>query len=142
MNYSPASLSALLAISTILSPLATPVQAQYDNSVRGVAEREIARRQEGIQVAMQYMQDGDKLMDADKYDEAVDKYQAAVDLLAGGSVTLKLREDAMEKFCEASVKLAELRISQGRYAEAETIVKTVLEDRYNPKYKRAVVLMA
>ena len=43
MNYSPASLSALLAISTILSPLATPVQAQYDNSVRGVAEREIAR---------------------------------------------------------------------------------------------------
>ncbi len=51
-----------------------------------------------------------------------------------------IRESALDGFCRAAVKLAEQRISEGRYQDATTTVTVVLEERYAPNYGPALAL--
>ena len=110
--------------------------------VESAADREIARRQEKIVAAQGMIHAGDKALHAKQYDVAVAQYKSAVDAIPESPVTHNLRSTALNDFCVASVDLAEQRISEGRYNEAENVIKVVLAPQYKPDYKPAVDLMA
>ena len=43
---------------------------------------------------------------------------------------------ALDGFCDASCNLAEQRITEGRYADAENTLRVVLDERYDPLARR------
>ncbi len=80
------------------------------------------------------------MMDQD-YESAFAYFKSAVDVLpSGGPAAQSIRESALDGFCRAAVKLAEQRISEGRYQDATTTVTVVLEERYAPNYGPALAL--
>ena len=40
------------------------------------------------------------------------------------------------------MRLAEQRITEGRYADADNVLTIVLDERYNPSYKKAIIIKA
>jgi len=111
-------------------------------SVQGIAEREITRRNDQVARAQQAIAEGDKAMEAKDYATAVQKYKFAADVLPESPVTHKVRSAAVERYCIASVKLAEQQIAEGNFAEAEATAKAVLDPAYNPQYGPARALLA
>ena len=125
-----------------LTPLTGIAQNASSRSVPSIADREIARREDNINRAKQIIAEGDKAMDSKNYDVAVVQYKSACDLLPESPVVHDLRLRAVDRFSEASVKLAEQRIAEGRFADAEATAKLVVDQRYNPGYRPALLLLA
>lgn len=138
--YTFCSLLVLLAINPVLA--GERVTASVPNSVQGIAEREISRRNEQVARAQQAIAEGDKAMKSKDYEIAAQQYKAAADVLVDSPVTHKLRWAAVERYCDASVSLAQQRIAEGRYAQAEASVKAVLADAYNPRCSGALAILA
>lgn len=111
-------------------------------TVQTTAEREVTRRQEYLSRAKIAIEAGDKAMKEKDYQVAVAQYKIACDLLPESDLTHGLRHEALEGFCSASVKLAEQRIAEGRFADAEATAKAVLDERYDPHCKAALVLLS
>ncbi len=132
----------ILGLFTVAPTFAAPAGSSAPRSVQGVAEREIVRRQEAVGRAQQAIETGNKARKSKDYEVAVQQYRLAVDLLPESESTRKLRAQALSLFSEASVKLSKQRIAEGRYADAETISKVVLEERYNPRCREAVEVLA
>ncbi len=132
-------LTALTAASVILCPTSYGQQSR----VQGVAEQEIRRQEQLKNYAQEAIDRGNKAMAGQDYESAWSEYKSAVDVLpSGGAATQATREAAMNGFSQAAVKLAEQRISEGRFQDANTVLTTLLEERYNPNYKPALVLQA
>ena len=72
------------------------------------------------------------------YETAVKDYRNAVDALPDAPATADRRRAAMKKFFAASLKLSDQRIIEGRYVDAETVLKVVLRPEYDPGYKPAI----
>ena len=69
------------------------------------------------------------------YESAFAYSKSALDALPpGGAATANLRSVAMETFSRASLALAQLRISEGRYEDAELVVATATGKPYNSTY--------
>jgi len=136
------SLLGVLAIAQIYPASLLQAQQLASSGVESAADREIARRQEKIIAAEGMISAGNKANQAKDYEAAVAQYRSAVDALPESPVTHNLRATALNDFCSASVSLAEQRISEGRYNEAENVIKVVLQPQYNPNYVPAVSLMA
>ena len=134
--------SALAIFAVTPAPAGQVTNAGVPNSVQGIAEREIARRNEQVARAQQYIAEGDKAMAAKDYEVAVQQYKAAADVLVESPVTHTIRSAAVDRFCIASVKLAEQRIAEGNFAQAEAIAKAVLASNYDPKCGAAIALLA
>ena len=116
--------------------------ASYQGDVHSVAERELARRQERVSQARIEISNGDAAMAQRDYETAVDQFKRACSLVPDSQETGVLRNKALNGFCDASCKLAEQRIAEGRYADAEVIVKLVISEDYDPHCKRAIALIA
>ena len=131
--------SVLVVIFLCLPALAN---AQYAG-VQGTAEGQIRRSEQTADYAKGIVAKGQKALASQDYETAFACYKSAVDMLpAAGSASASLRQQAMDGFCEAAVKLARQRISEGRFEDAKTTVAVVLEDRYSPNCKPAVALSA
>lgn len=103
-------------------------------TVETLAEREIERRQLYLNAAHEAIVEGDKAMKVKDYETAFAQYRLALDALPQGVAEVAgLRKEAMKKFCDAGVRLAEQRVAEGRFGDAETLVRLVLEDRYAPE---------
>jgi general secretion pathway protein D len=135
-------LGALVVTSANAGTVETTTRVERTTTVQSAAEREVARRQEYYSRAKEAIARGDVAMKEKDYEVAVAQFRSAVDLLPESETTHELRKEALHKFCEASVRLAEQRIAEGRYADAENTVKLVLDERYDPHCKEAVVLLA
>lgn len=113
------------------------------SNVEAQAELEIAKR---IQLAEQYapqaMQRGSVALMERDYETAFAQYRAAVDALPDAPQVRELRATAMDGFGKATMGLAEARIAEGRWQDAEDTVKVILEPQYNPNYKPAQRLLA
>ncbi len=121
---------------------ASPLLAQQPG-VQGAAEREIRRRELITNYAEDAISKGaDAMMNKD-YESAYAYYKSAVDSLpSGGAASESLTATAMDGFSRAVVKLAEQRVSEGRFEDAETTVKVILDERYDPNYQPALTLLA
>jgi autotransporter-associated beta strand protein len=87
-------------------------------------------------------QAGDVAMQAKDYEKATAYYRGAVDLTPNASASRTEHGDALRKFSDASTKLAEQRITEGRYADAEKTLQEVLDDRYDPQSKKATTILS
>lgn len=130
----------LLAVAVGSLVLSQSAPAQYPG-VQGTAEGQIARSQQTLDYAKTIIAKGSEALAGQDYESAFAYYKSAVDMLpAGGSASSAVRQQALDGFSDAAVKLARQRISEGRFEDAKTTVAVVLEDRYNPNYKPAVAL--
>jgi general secretion pathway protein D len=76
-------------------------------------------------------------MKAKDYGAAHEEFRMAVTYLPDAVVSGKAHDEAVEGFCKSGVVLAEARIAEGRYADAEAILSEILSDRYDPKCRSA-----
>src|SRR5437660_1105146 len=107
-----------------------------------VAEREVHRRQTGISQGEAALARGQAAMKAKDYAAAHEEFRTAVTYLPDAVVSGKAHDEAVEGFCKSGVVLAEARIAEGRYADAEAILSEVLSDRYDSKCRPAQELYA
>lgn len=129
----------LLAL-LICSAFLPAAQAQYPG-VQGTAEAQIRRSEQSAEYAKGIVAKGQQALQSQDYESAFAYFKSAVDMLpSSGTASATLRQQAMDGFSDATVKLARQRISEGRFEDAKTTIAVVLEERYNPTYKPAVTL--
>jgi general secretion pathway protein D len=107
-----------------------------------VAEREVQRRQAGITQGDAALARGQAAMKSKDYGAAHEEFRTAVMYLPDAVVSGKAHDEAVEGFCKSGVVLAEARIAQGKYADAEAILSEILGARYDPKCRPAQELYA
>ena len=134
-------ISSLLVCSIVITPAVAFAQG-YRGSVESVAEREKARRYDYERRGREAIDSGDRAMKDRDYEKAQAYYKQATDIVPNAPNSRSLYEEALDKFCDASVRLAEQRITEGRYADADNVLTIVLDERYNPSYKKAIIIKA
>ena len=138
----------LVAAAGILLPcLAASLHAQTTRTTRttrtlqSTADTEIARRQSLALSADDNLRQGEAAMVREDYEDAVRFFRTATDSLPDAPATGARRRAAMKKFFDASLKLAELRIVEARYPDAEAVAKVILRPEYDPNYGPALELL-
>src|SRR4029453_1512306 len=134
------SIATLLATALVAQPVLTTMA--YGQSASSTVARELARRQEYAQRGEQALQNAKRAMHDKDYETAVSQYKLACDVIPNSDMSHALYAEALDGFCKASCLFAEQRIAEGRYVDAQNQLKTVLDERYNPRCRRAVVLLA
>src|ERR1700719_4362288 len=109
----------------------------FGQNVDRIETREIQRREAAMPHGDEALAAGKQAMAEKNYPLAHEQFRVAVTYLPGAG-----HEDAVTGFCESGIKLAEERIAKAKYAEAESIVREVLDDRYNPNCRPALELLA
>jgi general secretion pathway protein D len=102
----------------------------------------VQRRQAVIPQGEAALARGQAAMKAKNYTAAHEEFRTAVMYLPDAVVSGKAHDEAVEGFCKRGVVLAEARIAEGRYADAEAILSEILSDRYDPKCRPAQELYA
>src|SRR5438105_1015411 len=134
-NFSALSWPILLGL-IIRAPLSRAQTAQ------SIAEREAARRQAQAPHGEQAITRAQEELRRKEFGQAHEDFRLALTYVSDSKATGRSYERAVEGFCESGVRLAEQRIAEGRYAEAEAILTEILSDRYNPRCKEAATLLA
>jgi general secretion pathway protein D len=111
-------------------------------NAQDIADRTVVRLQENVRRAKAALESGDAAMKERDYETAFAQYKAAADLLPESDVTHHLRREALEGLGDAACDLAEQRISEGRYEDAQNLCKAVLDPAYYPDCHRAIVIEA
>jgi len=130
-------LPALIPIAQLA--LAAPSAAQ---SVDQVAQREVERRQAAMPRGEEAIARGRRAMQQKNFTLAHEEFRTAVSLLPDAVTSGKLHDEALEGFCASGVKLAEQKIAEGKFMEAESILREVLDERYDPNCHPAAELLA
>ncbi len=81
-------------------------------------------------------------MEANDHVRAYQEYRVALTYLPDAVVSGRSREEALEGFCASGIKVAERRVQEGKYAEAEAICRDILSERYDPNCRPAMLLLA
>ena len=132
--------ASLLSVAVLTPTLVLP-QRTLAVSAESAAACELARRSDYMVRGETAIETGGRAYKDKDYENAVAQYKMAADVVPNSPNSKILYGKALDGFCNASIKLAEQRITEGRYLDAENLCKTVLTDRYNPRYKAAVVLL-
>ena len=118
---------------------ALPLAAQDAESV---AQREIARREAALPRGTEALARGKIAMESGDYVRAHEDFGIAVMYLPDAVVSGKAHDEAVAGFCMSGIKIAERRVQEGKYAEAEAICRELLSDRYDPNCRPAALLLA
>ena len=116
-----------------------PLAAQDAESV---AQREIARREAALPRGTEALARGKIAMESGDYVRAHEDFRMAVMYLPDAVVSGKAYDEAVAGFCASGIKMAERRVQEGKYAEAEAICRELLSDRYDPNCRPAALLLA
>lgn len=84
---------------------------------------------------------GKEALTVGDYETAFAEYRAALAQEPDKSASSPLRELALAGFTKAGMRLAEQRIGEGRWQDAEDTVRTILQPEYNPGDKSAQKLL-
>ena len=131
-------ISSLLVVSLLI----TPTVAFAAGGAQSAAERELAHRHEYEARGIQSLENGDRAMRIRDYEKATAFYKQACDFIPNAYLTRAAYAQALQGFCNASCKLAEQRITEGRYADAENTLRVVTDERYNPRCREAILILA
>src|SRR6266849_4161042 len=116
--------------------------ASAAQSVDQVAQREVERRQAAMPRGEEAIARGRRAMQEKNFTVAHEEFRTAVHLLPDAVTSGKLHDEALEGFCASGVKLAEQKIAEGKFMEAESILREVLDERYDPNCHPASELLA
>src|SRR5437588_1385305 len=135
-NFRP---SRAILVLFVIPGLTSTVIAQ---NVDRIAKREIVRRQAALPAGVEALVRAQAAMQAKNYAVAHDEFRNALNALPDAVTSGKAHDEALAGFCESGVKVAEQDIADGKFAEAESVVREVVEDRYNPNCRPALELLA
>jgi type II secretory pathway component GspD/PulD (secretin)/tetratricopeptide (TPR) repeat protein len=102
-----------------------------------IETKEVQRRKAAVPQGREALVAGEAAMKDKNYAVAHEQFRTAVAFLPGDQ-----RGQAVNDFCKSGIKLAEEKIAEGHYAEAESIVRDILAERYNPNCRPALQLLA
>src|SRR5438270_8563270 len=111
-------------------------------NVDRISKREIERRQAALPQGVEALARAQAAMQARNYTLAHEEFRNALNSLPDAVTSSKAHDEALAGFCESGVKVAEQDIADGKFAEAESVVREVLEDRYAPNCRPALELLA
>jgi tetratricopeptide (TPR) repeat protein len=103
---------------------------------------ESIRRTDSLERGLATLENGDAAMKARDYEKAVASFKQACDLIPNDKDSKAAYDRAVDSFSQASCRLAEMRINEGRSADAQQLLNLVLEERYNPRCEEARKLLA
>src|SRR5690349_15123440 len=103
--------------------LSLPALGQAQN-VKTIADREVARRQARIPQGEEIVARAQSELKSKQYQLAHDDFRTALHYLPGSASY----SAALEGFCDSGVKLAQQRMAEGKYEEAEIVLNEVLSD--------------
>ena len=126
----------------VASMFITPSLSFAAGGVQGAAQRELQRRRDYENRGEQMLENGDRAMKVRDYEKATAYYKQACDFIPNAPLTQSLYNRALRGFCDASCKLAEQRVSEGRYADAENTLRIVIDERYDPRCKKAILILS
>jgi general secretion pathway protein D len=124
-------------LAVVIASLSILCAATLAQNVDRIETREIRRREAALPHGAEALAAGKVAMKEKNYTLAHEQFRTAVNFLSG-----KYREEAVDGFCESGVKLAEEKIAEGHYGEAESIVREILDERYDPNCRPALQLLA
>ncbi len=119
--------------------MAGPLAAQSANAV---AQREIARREAALPRGNAALARAKAAMAQKNFAAAHEEFRTAVTYLPDAVASGRAHDEAVAGFCTSGIKLAEQRIAEGKYAEAESICRELLADRFDPNCRPAQELLA
>jgi general secretion pathway protein D len=115
------------------------VLAQNTNAV---AEREAARRQAALPRGEEALGRAKAAMAEGNYTVAHEEFRVALTFLPDAVISEKSHDEALNGFCASGMKLAEQKIAEGKYGEAEAICREILSNRYDPNCRPAAEMLA
>lgn len=131
-----------LFVATAALLLTWPYANSFAQNVNHVARREAARRQAALPQGEEALARAKAAMAERNYALAHEEFRVALTYLPDAVVSEKAHDEAVRGFCASGLKLAEQRIGEGKYAEAETICRELLSDRYDPNCQPAAEMLA
>src|SRR5207245_9583894 len=131
----------LVVISTLAVLLFSLGTSNAQNAEK-IAQRELERRQAALPRGEEALVRGKSAMQAKNFTLAHEEFRTAVNLLPDAVTSGKAHDEAVDGFCKGGVNLAENRIAEGKYADAEFILRECLDDRYDPNCRLAAELLA
>src|SRR5438477_9561787 len=111
-------------------------------NVDRISKREIERRQAALPRGAEVLARAQAAMHARNYAVAHEEFRSALELLPDAVTSGKAHDEALTGFCESGVKVTEQRIADGNFAGAESVLREVLQDRYDPNCRPALELLA
>jgi type II secretory pathway component GspD/PulD (secretin) len=114
----------------------------YTQNVNHVVAREATRRQAALPRGEEALGRAKAAMAERNYTVAHEEFRVALTNLPDALISEKSHDQAVNGFCASGLKLAEQRIAEGKYAEAETICRELLSDRYDPNCRPAAEMLA
>jgi general secretion pathway protein D len=130
--------AALLATACLVFPL----QAGEPKDAGSLAQRERMRRNTNVEEAEELLRKGDEAYKAGRFEEAVEAYAGARELIPDAPVSAELRSAATDRYAQASVEQARLLTRKGDVAGAKTAVDKVLAEGVAPKDPGALAMRA
>src|SRR3954471_14704947 len=129
-----------IAAPILAAQLALCVSALAQN-VENIEQREINRRQRIMPQGEEALARGRVAMEAKNFVVAHEEFRVAVVYLPDAVASGGAHDAAVAGFCDSGLRLAEQRIAEGKYAEAEGILREILDSRYNPNCSEAKDLL-
>jgi general secretion pathway protein D len=110
-------------------------------TVERISKREVARRKAALPRGEEALARGKAAMQEKNFTLAHEEFRTAVNLLPDAVVSGKAHDEAVDGFCESGIKLAQQKIAEGKYEEAEAVLREILGARYNPNCRQATELL-
>ncbi len=129
----------LLILAAMAPMLGTAALAQNTNKV---AERETARRQAALPRGQEALGRAKAAMAEGNYTVAHEEFRVALTFLPDAVISEKSHDEAVSGFCASGMKLAEQKIADGKYGEAEAVCREILSNRYDPNCRAAAEMLA
>jgi general secretion pathway protein D len=128
------------SLAAALAPmLCTASLAQNTNKV---AEREAARRQAALPRGQEALGRAKAAMAEGNYTMAHEEFRAALTFLPDAVISEKAHDESVAGYCVSGMKLAEQKVAEGKYGEAEAICREILSNRYDPNCRPAAEMLA
>ncbi len=133
------SASKILLMAAFATAVCFTALAQNTNTV---AEREAARRQAALPRGQEALGRAKAAMREGNYTAAHEEFRLALTFLPDAVISEKSHDEALNGFCASGMKLAEQKVAQGKYGEAEAICREILSNRHDPNYRPAAEMLA
>ena len=116
--------------------------AAYAQNAERIAQREAVRRKAALPQGEEALARAQAAMREKNFARAHEEFRNALVFLPDAVTSNKSHDEAIEGFCQSGVKLAEQRIAEAKYADAESVLRECLDERYDPNCRPATELLA
>jgi general secretion pathway protein D len=114
----------------------------FAQNVDRVANREAARRQAALPRGQEALGRAKAAMREGNYSVAHEEFRTALSYLPDAVISEKAHDEALNGYCASGMKVAEQKIAEGKYGEAEAICREILSNRYDPNCRPAAEMLA